>query len=173
MIFGITPFFLVDIVDPQHKINVFDFDKQMNDFIWQSKKPCLSFFLMTRQPSLGGMDLLNLRVYHFAVTLDQVKYWRSLLSDSFPSLSYSLVSIPLEFANLHNPELYAASWKDKDLAMLEDLYNGSRFRTFADLQNQFDLLPIDYYKLMQIEHLVKKKKTLLNRAQSLLICCLY
>lgn len=57
-----------------------------------------------------------------------LQYWWSLLSGNYPSVSYSPVSIPLEFANLHIPDLYIAFWKDKGLEKLEGQYDGAHFK---------------------------------------------
>lgn len=66
----------------------------MNDFIWQSNKTRLSFSLMTRYPSLGGMGLPNLQAYHFAVTLDKVKFWwHNSPENHWPQIEASLLKI--------------------------------------------------------------------------------
>lgn len=53
----------------------------MNRYIWQNKKPRLSFHLMNKHPLRGGLGLPNLQAYHFAVTLDQCKFWWHNSSD--------------------------------------------------------------------------------------------
>lgn len=55
------------------KIVFHQFHVQMNKYIWQNKK--LSFYLMNKHPLKGGMGLPNLQAYHFAMTLDQCKFW--------------------------------------------------------------------------------------------------
>lgn len=45
---------------------------QMNNYIWQQKRPRLSLHLMNKHPRLGGMGLPNLQAYHLAMTLGQI-----------------------------------------------------------------------------------------------------
>lgn len=59
-----------------HKLQV-----QMNQYIWQNKKPRLAFKLMTRRPCMGGLGLPDLHAYHLAMTLDQIRYWWHNSSD--------------------------------------------------------------------------------------------
>lgn len=51
------------------------FHKQINNFIWQNKKPCLSLNLMTRHMRMGGLGLPKRNAYHFVTTLDQARHW--------------------------------------------------------------------------------------------------
>lgn len=48
---------------------------QMNKFVWRNKKPRLSLSIMHKKLPFGGMGLPDLRAYHMAVTLDQIKHW--------------------------------------------------------------------------------------------------
>lgn len=51
------------------------FQTQMSTFIWQNKKPRLSLSLMQKKLHFGEMGLPDLKAYHIAVTLDQIRYW--------------------------------------------------------------------------------------------------
>lgn len=46
-----------------------------NNYIWQKRRPRISFRLMTRHPRMGGLGLPNLQAYHFAMTMGQIKHW--------------------------------------------------------------------------------------------------
>lgn len=48
---------------------------QMNNFIWQNHKPRLSMSIMNRHMRMGGLGLPDLKKYHMAVTLDQIRHW--------------------------------------------------------------------------------------------------
>lgn len=75
-----------------------------------------------------------------------LQYWRVLLSRNDLRSSYSQLSIPLGFAPLHVPDLCIASWKDKGITTMEDLYDGSQLKSFRDLQTCYGLPQADYYK---------------------------
>lgn len=51
------------------------FHTQMNAYVWQNRRPRLSFSLMSKRPRKGGLGLPKLQAYHFAMTLAQVKHW--------------------------------------------------------------------------------------------------
>lgn len=51
------------------------FHKQMNNYVWQNKKPRLSLALMNKHLCMGRLGLPNLQTYHLAVTLDKIKHW--------------------------------------------------------------------------------------------------
>lgn len=63
----------------------------MNTFIWQNRKPCLSFSLTNKHMNMGGLGLPNIWVYHFTVTLDQIKYWCKTSPDKNWSLLGALM----------------------------------------------------------------------------------
>lgn len=50
---------------------------QMKKMVWLNRKPRLSFQTMTKHLHHGGLGLPNLKAYHRAVTLDQMKLFRS------------------------------------------------------------------------------------------------
>lgn len=51
------------------------FQTPMSKFIWQNKKSRLSLSIMYKRLHFGGMGLPDLKAYHIAVTLDQIRYW--------------------------------------------------------------------------------------------------
>lgn len=44
-------------------------------FIWNGKKPRVAFSILTANKDLGGMGLPDIRNYHYASLLDQMKFW--------------------------------------------------------------------------------------------------
>lgn len=155
---------------------------------------------------MGGLGLPNLQAYHFAMTLDQSKYWwqnssnktwsqmeadilgisdwRAVMLDPLPSPTFSSrlpvpvaatlhywnsafqdnylqsglshASIPISFLSLHISNLHIESWMQKGMTSLDDLYDGSTIRSFADLRERFGLLETDHFKYRQISHLLRQ-----------------
>lgn len=174
---------------------------------------------MHRKMQFGCLGLPDLKAYHIAATLDQIKYWwhgsvdkwwvametdlagvsnwRAVLLDPInetphislqapstkvtlqywnslargrpPKSGSSQIPIPLEVISLHIPDFPLKTWIDKGMLTLDTLYDGSRFKSFPELQNKYDLPPSDYLKLAQIQHLLRPLDTTQGSLPSLIL----
>lgn len=95
-------------------------------------------------------------------------YWHTLLSEP-PASGVSYLPIPVEIVTLHIPNLSLKSWTEKGIISLDALYDGSRPRTFLELQNIYCLPDADYLKLTQIHHLTRRLKSTQCSLPSLLL----
>lgn len=48
---------------------------KLKHFIWNGKKTRVAFSILTTTKDLGGMGLPDIRNYHYASLLDQIKLW--------------------------------------------------------------------------------------------------
>lgn len=83
-----------------------------------------------------------------------LKYWRDLLRGKPPMSGVTQRSVPIECALLHIPNMSLDSWKNKGIATLDALYDGSRLRTFSELQSLYNLPDTDHFKVTQITHML-------------------
>lgn len=80
------------------------FHSQMSKFIWQNRKPRLSLSTMNRRLQMGGLGLPNLKAYHAAVTLDQIRYWWHMSnSKQWVTLESVVANVPNWRAALLDP----------------------------------------------------------------------
>lgn len=65
------------------------------------------------------------------------------------------VSIPHGFLPLNIFNFQIVPWLTRGITSLEDLYEGASIYTFSELQNKYGLPHAEYYKYLQITHLLK------------------
>lgn len=70
------------------------------------------------------------------------------------------LKFPISALSLLIPELNLTAWIDRGISFLEDLLVGPALKTFRTLQLKYKLLSTEYYKYMQIAHLVRVAKQL-------------
>lgn len=99
---GITPYYTIlylfrTLLKPLSSWHLKNLQSTVNHLIWDGRRPKFKSSILYRPKSEAGLGVPNIKAYHEAVILDQLKYWWASSPDYvWCSLEQSLMETPLQ-----------------------------------------------------------------------------